>query len=94
MDLVLFSWIQGQVQGGGLCPVCSYDVPGICQACHQQHLSDDPGSSLHCTAHRRAKEVGAVIPAYPLAVPVLGKHQLGASLLSCSRRRVLFLMKS
>ncbi|XP_077768243.1 alkaline ceramidase 2 isoform X6 [Canis aureus] len=46
----------GQVQGGGLRPFCSYNMPGVCQACHQQHLSDDPGGSMHCAAHCRAKE--------------------------------------
>ncbi|XP_025857245.1 alkaline ceramidase 2 isoform X2 [Vulpes vulpes] len=46
----------GQIQGGGLRPFCSYNMPGVCQACHQQHLSDDPGGSMHCAAHCRAKE--------------------------------------
>lgn len=47
----LLSPTKGQVQGGGLRPVCCYNVPGICQARHQQHLSDDPGGSLHGAAH-------------------------------------------
>lgn len=59
----LLSPIQGPVQGGGLRPVRGHDVPSVCQARHQQHLSDDAGDSLHCTARRGAEEVGAVLPA-------------------------------
>lgn len=71
--LVLLPSIQGQVQGGGLCPVCGHNVPGVCQARHQQHLSDDPGGSLHCAPGCRAKEVGTfILPAHPSGCPWAG----------------------